>query len=153
VPFALASGAARVRGMGEMIAPIIGVKPLWFLIAKPEGGVNTAEAYHMYDLLVPVRNLDTTRKRPDNGRFVEALQAGDVEGMAKAGGNELERAAIHLLPVVGKLLEEMRATGAGYCSMTGSGSAVFGMFASEIEARKAQIKLIGSYWTAVVHAC
>jgi 4-diphosphocytidyl-2-C-methyl-D-erythritol kinase len=145
VPFALAGGTARVKGMGESIEPIIGVKPLWFLIAKPVGGISTAEAYKLCDKI-------GAGKHPDNTRFIEAMKAGDIEGMAKAGGNALEKAAVKMLPEIGELISKMKSTGAGYCAMTGSGSAVFGVFQTEKEAKQAQIKL-DIYWNAVVHSC
>jgi 4-diphosphocytidyl-2-C-methyl-D-erythritol kinase len=148
VPFLLAGGTARVRGTGEIIEPIEvkGAKPpLWFLIAKPEGGVGTAEAYRLYDRI-------GAGKRPDNDRFVEALKAGDIEGMARFGGNALEKAGAELCPAIGELLRKMKMTAAAYCAMTGSGSAVFGVFENGTEAMNAQEKL-NHYWTAAVHSC
>jgi 4-diphosphocytidyl-2-C-methyl-D-erythritol kinase len=144
VPFALAGGAARVKGTGEIIEPIEikGAKPLWFLLAKPAGGVRTAEAYKLFDRV----GVD---KRPQNERFIEALKEKDIEGMARHGGNALEKAAVQILPEIGELLKKMKAAGTGYCAVTGSGSAVFGVFENENEARNAQEILAGIPWTAV----
>lgn len=147
VPFALSGGTARVRGTGEIIEPTDSSKSrnLWFLLAKPEGGVSTAEAYKLYDSV-------GAGKRPDNGRFIEALKAGDAGGMARFGGNALEKAAVTLCPAMGGLLDTMKETGAGYCAMTGSGSAVFGAFHTECAARDALHCFGRGYWAAVVRA-
>jgi 4-diphosphocytidyl-2-C-methyl-D-erythritol kinase len=147
VPFMLSGGTARVRGLGETIEPIEikGAKP-WYLLAKPEGGVGTADAYKLYDSLGAGR-------RPDNDAFIAALQSGDVEGMAEYGGNALEKAAIRILPEIGELIKKLKETGAGHCAMTGSGSAAFGVFHAETDAIQAQGKLNKTYWTAVAHSC
>jgi 4-diphosphocytidyl-2C-methyl-D-erythritol kinase len=44
----------------------------------------------------------------------------------------------------------MKATGAGYSAMTGSGAAVFGMFETEQDANRARDMLHDVPWTAVV---
>lgn len=145
VPFAVAGGTARVRGVGEEIEPIHGVKPLWFLLAKPDGGVGTAEAYRLYDEI-------GAAARPDNDRFAEALQCGDFGGMARFGGNALEKAAMELLPAIEELLAMVRRTGAPYAAMTGSGAAVFAVFETEGEAMRAKEKMGGKPWLAVAHS-
>lgn len=145
VPFALTGGTARVRGVGEEIEPITGVKPLWFVLAKPAGGVGTAEAYRMYD-------EEGAGARPAIGPFIGALQKGNAGGMALFGGNALERAAAGLLPAIGELLEKIRAAGTAYAAMTGSGSAVFGVFQTESEAIAAKEKLSDIPWTAIARS-
>ena len=148
VPFAIAGGTARVRGVGEMIEPIEqdeAKHPLWFLLAKPAGGVNTAAAYRLYDAVGAGR-------RPDTGRFIEALKSRDVEGMARFGGNALEKAAVEMLPAVGELIIRMKRTGTSYAAMTGSGAAVFGVYDSERDAERAREKLGGDCWSAVARS-
>ena len=142
VPFALQGGTARVRGVGEAIEPIAGVNPLWFAIALPNGGVSTAQCYRRYDEV-------GAAVRPDNNKFVEALRQGDIRAMAMHSGNALERAAVGLLPAIGGLLAQMRATGAKYCAMTGSGAAVFSVFEREDEAAEAVESIKGAAWKAV----
>ncbi len=145
VPFAVAGGTARVRGVGDEIEPIHSVKPLWFLLAKPDGGVGTVEAYRLYDVI-------GAAARPDNDRFLEALQCGDFGGMALYGGNALEKAAMKLLPAIGELLAMIRETGTPYAAMTGSGAAIFAVFETEGEAIQAQKKMSGKPWSAVAHS-
>ncbi len=145
VPFAVAGGTARVSGVGEEIEPIVGIKPLWFLLAKPDGGVDTAEAYRLYDEL-------GAAVRPDNDRLIDAMRCGDLRGMARFGGNALQKAAIKLLPPVGDLLNRLGETGTAYAAMTGSGAAVFAVFETEGEAQAACAQLHGAAWKAVARS-
>jgi 4-diphosphocytidyl-2-C-methyl-D-erythritol kinase len=104
--------------------------------------VGTADAYRLWDTVGASR-------RPDTLRFMDAFLKGDIEGMARFGGNALEKAAVQLLPPVGEALKQMQTTGAGYSAMTGSGAAVFGVFETERDALLAQGKLAGAHWSAV----
>lgn len=142
VPFAVTGGTARVRGVGELVEPISGAKPLWFTLAKPAHGVGTAEAYRRYDKV-------GAGCRPQTEKFIDALMAGNIEGMARYSGNALEKAAVDLLPAVGELIAKMKATGTGFCEMTGSGAVVFAVFKTQLDAEKAKEKLGSGYWTAV----
>lgn len=145
VPFAITGGTARVRGVGERIEVLDVVKPMWFLLAKPEGGVGTAQAYRLYDSA-------GAANRPDNDLFIEALKHGDIGAMSRHGGNALQNAAVLLLPAIGELLDQMKKTGASYAAMTGSGAAVFAVFETEGEARQAQKKMGDMLWSAVAHS-
>ncbi len=145
VPFALWGGTARVTGIGERVEPLTPAQPLWFVLAKPEGGVDTAACYRRYDEL-------GAERRPVNDRFVPALLAGDLIAMARWGGNALEPAAVALLPAVGELLARLAACGGAYTAMTGSGAAVFSAFASEEEARRALAALGPVPWSAVARS-
>jgi 4-diphosphocytidyl-2-C-methyl-D-erythritol kinase len=146
VPFAIGGGIARVRGVGEIVEPIQNGKPLWYLLAKPVGGVGTAEAYRRYD-------EQGAGLRPQTERFIGALAAGDIEGMARYGGNALEKAAVSLQQPVGDLIAQMKAAGTGYCAMTGSGAAVFAVFENEKDARAAEKRLGTVFWSAVARSC
>ena len=145
VPFAIRGGTARVRGVGDDVQFIDGPRPLWFLLAKPQGGVSTAECYRLYDAL----GADS---RPDNDAFLQALRAGDIPAMAASSGNALEKAAIALLPEIGALIERMRGTGSGFVRMTGSGAAVFAAFETLVQAEAAQQALGDVFWSAVAQS-
>ncbi len=140
VPFAVTGGTARVRGVGDLLEPVSDTPRLWFALAKPEGGVGTAQAYRRFDAV-------GSDARPQAEPFIRAMQAGDIDRMAYFGGNALERAAVELLPAIRPLLDAMRAR-ARYGAMTGSGAAVFGVFDSEKEASDA-LDGIDAPWKAI----
>ena len=52
-------------------------------------------------------------------------------------GNVLEHAVIPRVPVIGRIKEDLSALGAKACMMTGSGSAVFGLFSDQESMRRA----------------
>jgi 4-diphosphocytidyl-2C-methyl-D-erythritol kinase len=64
----------------------------------------------------------------------------EVETWVRAG-NALEPYACALCPAIGRIKERLQAAGASAASMTGSGSAVFGIFRSEVAAERARADL------------
>ena len=140
VPFFLTGGTAYVTGIGEMIEPIADYSGRILVIAKGDEGVSTGEAYGRIDKLVkPVH--------PDTDALVEAINNAPDEAY-KFFGNLLE-AAIQL-PEVSDIEEKMTACGALKAVMTGSGSAVFGLFDSSEEAEKCAEKLAADGYFAQV---
>jgi 4-diphosphocytidyl-2-C-methyl-D-erythritol kinase len=62
---------------------------------------------------------------------------GDLTTLARSLGNDLAPATKSFVPEVWVLEKELRNSGSPGVTMSGSGTAVFGMFASEAEARAA----------------
>ena len=125
MPFCLTGGTKRVRGFGERLLDLPPLPDCVILAAKPGEGVPTAESFARYDALEekPCLSVDP---------LVRALLEGNLRRAAGALCNGLECCAgLDAIPrLVGKM-EEMGALGS---RMTGSGSAVFGVFAGEREA-------------------
>lgn len=117
VPFFLTGGTAYVEGIGEKISPIADFSGKILVIAKGEEGVSTVEAYGAVDALEhPVH--------PDVQGLVKAIsEGGDVSGYI---GNLFEDAI--QLDEVADIKAKMLENGASVSCMTGSGSAVFGIF-------------------------
>ena len=118
VPFFFTGGTAYVSGIGEEIIPLPGYTGKIFVIAKGTQGVSTAQAYKAVDdLESPVH--------PDAEGLADALR-NDPDSAYKYFGNTFE-AAIDL-PEVAHIRNSMTDCGALSAVMTGSGSAVFGLF-------------------------
>lgn len=117
VPFFLTGGTAYVSGIGEKITPITDYKG-YFVIAKGRQGVSTAEAYRKIDSLVnPVH--------PPVNKLVDAIE-NSPENAYKYFGNLFEDAIqLDELNTIKSIMLEYNARSA---VMTGSGSAVFGLF-------------------------
>lgn len=136
VPFCLRGGAARARGVGERLEPL----PAWpglpvVLVCFPFE-VSTRWAYEAYDRLpgpVPV----------DVDRVARALARRDGEELGAALANALERVTAARHPEVRAAADALRAAGALGAAMSGSGAAVFGLFADEEAARAAAARLRG----------
>lgn len=131
VPFFLTGGTAYVSGIGEKIAPIRSYAGKILVIAKGTEGVSTAEAYRNIDSLVnPVH--------PQTDKLVQAIEAESSDAHTCFGN--LFEAAVSL-PEVEDIKTKMLSYGALSSVMTGSGSAVFGLFADEDSAEKCAEKL------------
>ena len=128
VPFCLKDGLCRARGIGELHEPLPLGAPLHLVIAKPAAGVSTGALFSA---------LTLPRPQPETARAMQALASGDAQALAKLLYNALEPSAVALVPQIGRLIDELLHLGALGARMTGSGSAVFGLFASEEAAARA----------------
>ena len=128
VPFCMAGGLALCEGKGERITRLAFME-LTLLVVQPAAGASTRA---VFAALCPPYPQGTT------DGAVLALRRADRAALLPHIGNGLTRAACTLVPEIEGLLTRMAATGALACSMTGSGSAVFGVFEDEAAARKAQ---------------
>lgn len=121
VPFFLVGGRARGEGYGDEVIPLPDAEPEWLLIAKPEIGCSTPGMYARLD-----RFPRDWRNWPDSDILY----------------NDFERVAP---PECLELISRLVALGARDAGLSGSGSAVFGRFASRDRAESAQ-SLMGSGW-------
>lgn len=131
VPFFLTGGTAYVTGVGESIEPVADYSGRILVIAKGNEGVSTGEAYGRIDHLKGAVH-------PDTDGLVEALNNTPDEAY-KYFGNLFEE--VVELKEVEDIREKMAEGGALKSVMTGSGSAVFGLFESYETAEKCAEKL------------
>ena len=119
VPFCLQGGLCRAQGVGEVLTPFRLGAPLHLVLAKPAAGVSTRALFERINLPQPL---------PDTARAMAALSGGDVRALGLLLCNALQAEAEALVPEIGTLRQRLLALGALGASMTGSGSAVFGLF-------------------------
>ena len=117
VPFFIPCRPSRVQGIGEILTPVFALPPKWFVVVVPPFGVSTLWAYRRFDEL-PEQESPDSKIELTNGRWP----------LGKLLVNDLERAVISAYPSIGELKEQMLRLGAESALMSGSGSAVFGMF-------------------------
>ena len=132
VPFALMGGTCRVQGVGDVMKALPPCPDCWFTVVMPDYGVSTPEAFAAYDRVGSSRH-------PDCEAQEAAIRAEDLTAVCAAAGNALEECS------GAKDNEAIKAAlcehGALTALMTGSGAAVFGIFADEAEARTAAAAL------------
>lgn len=118
VPFCIQGGTMLAQDIGQVLSQLPDIPSCFFVLAKPQQGVSTAEAYAAVDSI----NL----RHPDAHTMFRSVVDGDLEGIAKSLGNVFEQAVdVHeRVPIK----EIMRKNGAIGCCMSGSGPTVFGMF-------------------------
>lgn len=132
VPFCLQGGLARAQGIGEVLTPIAPPAPFPLVILQPNAAhLSTPDVFRQYDMMTAIT------PQPDIAAAIAALQAQNIPRMAKHLANALQPAAIALCPAIAKGIAQLDAAGALLTRMTGSGSAVFGVFADAKAASQA----------------
>lgn len=124
VPFFLHGGTMLGRGRGELLTALEPLKGGVFVIVKPDVSIPTAWVYSQ-----PTFGLTSHRPRL-NLRAANSVLA-RFPRSALPFRNALEAAVLPSYPVVARLLEELFSDHPCFASMTGSGSAVYAIFASE----------------------
>ncbi len=127
--FMSVGGAGIMEGRGERVR-FLPYVPLNLVLLPGNSGVSAAECFALSDALQP--------QPPATEGAEKAYLAGDVVSLGKALKNDLTPAAVQLLPEISARLSALRETGARGVSMTGSGSAVFGLYENEDAALIAQ---------------
>jgi 4-diphosphocytidyl-2-C-methyl-D-erythritol kinase len=127
VPFFLSGGTALGLGRGEEIYPLVDLPPHWIVIVLPAFGVSTVEAYAWYD-----DDRTAGLKEP------RELQILPVPWPTRAAQmiNDLEPPVVRRHPEITTLKAALRDAGAVAAAMSGSGSAVFGLFRSRAAAAR-----------------
>ncbi|MFA5353090.1 MAG: 4-(cytidine 5'-diphospho)-2-C-methyl-D-erythritol kinase [Thermodesulfovibrionales bacterium] len=148
VPFFFYSPMAAAEGRGEIITPLEISRSYTLLIVKPEVSVPTAWAYTALD--VKERNLTKTGDPRDNIRLIyHALKVGDVPLLPSLLHNDFEGVVAQRFPVTGEIREQLLASGALVARMSGSGSAIFGLFEDRAAASRASMDL-SRHWNRIV---
>jgi 4-diphosphocytidyl-2-C-methyl-D-erythritol kinase len=119
VPFFFEGGTALGVGRGDVLYPLIDAPPAWVVIAVPSFGVSTADAYGWFD-----RDLRGARAP------ARSFESGKP-------ANDLEAPVVSRHPQIGRLVRALTRAGAVRAGMSGSGSAVFGLFATRTAASAA----------------
>lgn len=125
VPFCLTLGTAYVGGAGESVVPLPFIDNAVYLIVKPDYSNSTREMYEKYDESPVEVNKDGAEgfiSAVMSGRFLE-----NADLMYNVFSDEKSR----------DICRELVALGAKGAVMTGSGSAVFGVFEDYASAERA----------------
>lgn len=136
IPFMLTGGLARVGGIGEEIAPLSPAPEVHLVMLQPCGGLSTKEVFGAFDALDPA-----TLARPQTDIAQAALVTCDLASLGKNMNNVLEGVSVQARPAIGEAAKALEALGAIRGMMTGSGSVVYGVFASREAADAACQKL------------
>ena len=128
VPFCITGGTMMVRGIGNILSPLPDLADCFILIAKPDSGVSTGSAYAAVD------NFAGKLVHPLTDDVCGDICAEDIPAVAKRVCNVFEQALALEEPA--EIKAAMLECGALGACMTGSGSAVFGIFEDEDDAEK-----------------
>ena len=130
IPFCIRGGTAKAEGRGEIITPLKALPSCHVVICKPECSISTPVLFSQI-------SCGKLKVRPDTNGILEALDKGDLKGVARRMYNVFEdvlpQRFADIREIKGRLLE----FGALGALMTGTGSAVFGLFEHEDVAQRA----------------
>jgi 4-diphosphocytidyl-2-C-methyl-D-erythritol kinase len=130
VPFFVFEEAAWATGIGERLEKAAGLPPVWYVLVNPGFSVSTAWVYRKLGLTLP----GDVARLP---RF-----PGTIRELVGQLHNDLECVTLVEFPVVAEIKEVLSGLGALGVLMSGSGPTVFGVFATEAAARKAEAQLL-----------
>ncbi|HEX8948861.1 MAG TPA: 4-(cytidine 5'-diphospho)-2-C-methyl-D-erythritol kinase [Dissulfurispiraceae bacterium] len=126
VPFFFHCPMAFAEGRGELLSPFRADVPYTLLLVKPPVPIPTKWAYGQME---QGKDLTKVDNKINNIKFLyEALQTGEVGRLKSCVHNDFEAVAVKRHPVIGSLKEMLLEHGAVLSLMSGSGSAVFGLF-------------------------
>ena len=121
VAFCLAGGTALATGRGEQLQPLSPMPPCHFVIVKPHFSISTPELFRALDRTPP-------RVHPDTAGLLAALEAGDLPVLCRRMYNVFEDVDDRRMRSIRQLKGQLLDGGALGAVMTGTGSAVFGVF-------------------------
>lgn len=117
-PFFIRSIPALATGRGEKLHPVeVSLKGYRLVLVIPPVHVSTAKAYLRVNPQIPSWSLEDLPRTP-------------VEQWYKFVVNGFEESVFSEYPLIGDVCREMYLSGAVYAAMSGSGSAVYGIFRS-----------------------
>lgn len=136
VPFCIKKGAALCEGIGDVLTDLPPIESAFAVILKPNFSLNTKEMYALYD-------LSEKSPAPDFSLIKTAICKKDIPELSKNLYNSFLPPALSLKPEIGYHLDRILKSGALGASMSGSGSCLFGLYASKKDADKAAEMLSG----------
>ena len=136
-PFFIRGGAALVGGRGEKIFRLEDAPKRYGALIWPDVHSSTREAYSLLD--ASRADAETAASLSED---VAAMQAEYLKAPSEwRFCNSFAPLLCAKYPSINKALADIREAGAAFCSMTGSGSAVFGIFNNERDAQEAHRRL------------
>ncbi|MBF0556288.1 MAG: 4-(cytidine 5'-diphospho)-2-C-methyl-D-erythritol kinase [Nitrospirae bacterium] len=142
VPFFIYGNFAFVEGRGERVTPLEVNSTINLLIVKPPFSISTAWAYRKFD----GRVFDAIPSRAElRDGLITALELYDFERTRACMKNDIEDILIDTFPGIYEIKNTLLKEGAAAAMLSGSGSAVFGVFKDVNTRDKAVLSLATNY--------
>ena len=138
VPYCIEGGSMLAEGIGEVLTPLPPMPSCHVVACKPPFSVVTAKVYARM-------NGGKLAIRPDTKGMLQALEAQDYSGVCHRLYNVMEMVTGSDYAEIGEIKDTMLDHGADGAIMSGSGPTVFGLFASEENAKDAAAALQGRF--------
>ncbi len=143
VAFCLLGGTMLATGRGEVLEPLPPLPPCSIVIVKPGFSISTPELF---------KKLDTAplRMHPDTAGLIDAMGAGDLSGVCRRLYNVFEDVDDRRMRTIRQIKGGLLDSGALGAVMTGTGSAVFGLFDEREKAERCCAAMKKEYGFACV---
>ena len=131
VPVCLDPAPRRMSGIGELLSAVPPLPEMDIVLVNPRVPVSTPEIFRSLQQKNNPPMSQDLPKWPDREAFISWLEA---------QRNDLAAPAIRQQPVISEVLEELRASGALFAGMSGSGATCFGLFPPDGQSAKSIAK-------------
>lgn len=121
VAFCVQGGTALAEGRGEILTPLGDFPSCRFVVCKPKFSISTPELFNSFDRL-------KTHVHPDTAGLIEALKNQSIPEICRRMYNVFEDVEDRRMKTVAEIKSRLMDGGAVGAIMTGTGSAVFGVF-------------------------
>ena len=129
VPFFIHGGTQLGEGIGEQLTQLDIELPQSILVIIPGMHISTKWAYSRLR-----KNLETGGKAPN---FAGLIERNEIP--FQFFENDFEKIVFSTYPEIGLIKDQLLANKARFASLSGSGSAVFGLFDDDADARSAEL--------------
>lgn len=138
VPFCVVGGTCLCSGIGEVIEPLTGDFHAYVVVAMRGEGVSTPAAFAALDARYGNFAVCRGEAIRNESELRCAMREGGQTALVPLLYNRFESVIEPIRPDVAALKRSLLTSGALHAQMSGSGPAVFGLFATEREAMRAQ---------------
>ena len=138
IPFFFYGGTSLIEGIGEKVTRLKNLPDCRIVIVKPKVSLSTAAIFGS-PLTKEAFGGDSTDS------VIAGIESGDVSGVFEKAGNALQPASCDECPVIEKIIGDFYKQGALFSMMSGSGSAVYGIFKQYGGAKKSYDKMKETY--------
>ena len=127
VPFALHGGTAIGLGRGDVLSPVLATGHFEWVLVTSDQGLSTPAVYTQLDRHRAEHSIEIETVAVDptvEPELLHALRSGDSIALAEYVRNDLQAAALQLMPALGDVLEFGETHGALAGLVSGSGPTV-----------------------------
>lgn len=137
IPFCIIGGTALCQDIGTVVAPLPDIDECNIVVVKPENGSSTVKAYDAID------EMGERMKHTKNNEMLELLLEENFKDALKYCDNVFEQ----VIEVSDRadIKHILRKNNSSAACMSGSGSAIYGIFFSDEDAKNAKKELEKKY--------
>ena len=146
VAFCVRGGTMLAHGRGEVLTALPDMPECIFVICKPQFSISTPELFRKLDKI-------SLRRHPDTAGLISALEGANLREICRRMYNVFEDVNDRRMKTVAAIKNVLIDYGAIGAVMTGTGSAVFGVFTDRAAAERARSELKKDYGFCCLAGC